>query len=64
VDSVAFTLDGKPGKTEGTPPYSLAGDSGGDFNAWTPSLGEHQLTAVAKGAGKQAELTVRFRITQ
>jgi len=64
VDSVAFTLDGKPGKTEGTPPYSLAGDSGGDFNAWTPSLGEHKLTAVAKSAGKQAELTVRFRITQ
>ena len=64
VDAVTFTLNGKEGKTERTAPYAMTGDTGGDFNAWTPTVGAHKLTATARTGGRRAELTIRFRVTE
>ena len=49
VGSVRFGLDGNTNFiTEDTAPYALAGDSlgSGDYNAWTPTLGSHSLSAT------------------
>ncbi len=47
VGSVRFSLDGVTNfHTENIFPYVIAGDSNGDYNAWTPSLGQHELTAT------------------
>ena len=47
VESVRFGLDGTANyQTESTPPYALAGDSGGNYNPWTPGLGGHTLIAT------------------
>ncbi len=47
VGSVRFGLDGNASyATESTAPYALAGDSGGNYNAWTPALGSHTLTGT------------------
>ncbi|MEO0421580.1 MAG: DUF5060 domain-containing protein [Pseudomonadota bacterium] len=54
IGSVRFLLDGAVFSTENVAPYALAGDSNGDFNAWTPPLGELTITATAyagEGAG-------------
>lgn len=68
VGSVRFGLDGNPNyRTENQAPYSLAGDSAGDYSAWTPSAGDHTLTATpysgadASGAAGTA-LTVEFTV--
>lgn len=53
VGSVQFTLDGSTTYPDGTlrrenvTPYSLNGDNNGNFNVWTPSLGQHTIEAVA-----------------
>jgi N-acetylneuraminic acid mutarotase len=45
--SVKFGLDANPSfRTDNTPPYALAGDSQGNYHPWTPSVGEHTLTAT------------------
>ena len=47
VGSVRFGYDGNAShSTENSAPYALAGDSGGNYNAWTPTLGSHSLTAT------------------
>lgn len=47
VGSVRFALDGNSNyRTENGAPYALRGDSGGDYYAWTPSLGTHALGAT------------------
>jgi hypothetical protein len=47
VESVRFGLDATTNhQTENAPPYALAGDSGGDYNPWTPGLGGHTLVAT------------------
>lgn len=53
VGSVRFALDGNANyRTETGPPYALAGDSGGNFNNWTPSTGQHTVIATPySGAG-------------
>jgi hypothetical protein len=44
---VVFSLDGKSDyRTEMVAPYSLAGDTDGDYLDWTPSVGTHTLTAT------------------
>lgn len=44
---VVFSLDGKDNyRTETEAPFTLAGDSNGNYNSWTPSLGLHTLTAT------------------
>ncbi|WP_247237862.1 PKD domain-containing protein [Telluribacter sp. SYSU D00476] len=48
VGSVKFVLNGKETnvRTETDFPYALTGDKDGDYNAWTPSLGDYTLTAT------------------
>lgn len=46
VGSVAFILDGKTVRTENVGPYTLAGDSNGNYYAWCPSAGSHTLKVV------------------
>lgn len=68
VGSVVFGLDADASyQTESIAPYTLAGDANGDYNAWTPSLGEHAITATpysAAGGGGTAgiPLTVSFTV--
>jgi hypothetical protein len=68
VGSVVFTLDGSPFRTENTAPYALAGDTGGDYFAWTPVVGGHTLTATpfSNGGGggtPGVALTISFTVT-
>ncbi len=45
--SVIFGLDSNPRfRNEGWAPYAIAGDNNGDLNSWTPSLGQHTVTAT------------------
>ncbi len=47
VGSVRFGYDGNTNRqTENSPPYAFAGDNAGDYNAWSPSTGEHTITAT------------------
>ncbi len=51
VGSVRFALDGNTNyRLENSAPYSLAGDSSGDYSVWTPALGSHSLTATPYSA--------------
>jgi hypothetical protein len=66
VGSVRFELNGDADyHLENDAPYALAGDSSGDYRAWTPPVGEYTLTAVpysgaeAQGSSGVAH-TVRF----
>jgi uncharacterized repeat protein (TIGR02543 family) len=53
VGSVVFTLSGAESRnhTESTAPYALFSDIGGDFNAWTPTLGSYTLLGTPYNAG-------------
>jgi len=65
VGSVRFLYDGKVKNTEsGSAPYAFAGDDDSDYSAWTPTEGNHTITAIpysktdAKGTvGKQFNLS-------
>jgi hypothetical protein len=47
VGSVRFDYDGNPDyRIESAAPYTIGGDSSGDYLAWTPSVGAHTLTAI------------------
>jgi len=46
MGSVVFHYDGLFWRTENKAPYSFAGDIGLDYNAWTPSLGQHRIEAT------------------
>ena len=66
--SVRFAYDGNANfQTENIAPYALRGDTNGDYNSWTPTLGTHTLTATpfsaanAKGTAGTA-LTVVFTV--
>ncbi len=69
VGSVRFALDGNTNfRTESAAPYALAGDTSGNYEAWTPALGSHSLTATpysAAGAGGTAgtPLSIGFTVT-
>lgn len=67
VGSVRFTLDGAVIRTENGAPYAIAGNTAGDYNAWTPTLGVHTLTVTpyaaasaggAAGVGRTYTFTV------
>jgi parallel beta-helix repeat protein len=68
VGSVRFAFDGNPDyRTDNDAPYALAGESGGDFEAWTPAVGTHTITATpytkfgASGAAG-TPLTITFNV--
>ena len=68
VGSVRFGLDINPSySTESVAPYTLAGDTSGDYNAWTPSVGSHTITATpytGSGASGSAgtALSISFNV--
>jgi hypothetical protein len=70
VGSVRFGLDGNASyRTENAAPYSLTGDTNGDYAPWSLGLGSHTVTATpysSSGAGGSAgtPLTVTFTIQQ
>ena len=70
VGSVRFALDANGNyRTENTLAYSLAGDTGGNYVAWTPSVGSHTLAATpytgANATGTVGTpLTVTFTVVQ
>ncbi len=69
VGSVVFGYDGNPQyRTESQAPFALAGDVSGDYIAWTPSAGNHTLTATpysgSGGTGTAGDgLTISFSVT-
>ncbi|MEJ7654993.1 MAG: hypothetical protein WKH64_17480 [Chloroflexia bacterium] len=67
VGSVRFGLDSASNyRTENAAPYAMAGDSAGDFNVWTPTVGAHSLTATAytgANAGGTAGTPVKVSFT-
>lgn len=72
VGSLVFSFDDNPSyQVENLAPYTIAGDDTQDgtinYGAWTPSVGEHTLTATPYSAGDGqgtagAPLTVRFTV--
>jgi hypothetical protein len=47
VESVLFKLDSNNNfRMENTPPYVLTGDNSGDYNDWTPQVGQHSVGAT------------------
>jgi hypothetical protein len=47
VGSVQFGYDGNPSfRVENAAPYALAGNTGAVYNAWTPTVGSHVVTAT------------------
>ena len=47
-----FHLDGRRTRLEKSAPFALAGDSDGDYRAWTPSVGAHTVAATAYAGGR------------
>ena len=70
VGSVKFSLNQNPNfHLENSIPYAMAGDIGDSYNAWTPSLGVHTLTARPytdfNGTGAQGiSLEINFTVTE
>ena len=68
VGSVRFAYDEDTNfQTESVAPYALAGDTDGDYRAWTPTLGAHTLRATpyteAKAGGTVGTpLTITFTV--
>ncbi len=68
--SVVFSLTGAEtyNRTENTAPFTFRGDSGGNYNDWTPTTGSYTLTATAYtesgGAGTAGTpYTIDFTVT-
>ena len=69
VQSVWFELDGELFATDGGAPFTIGGDSGGDYLPWTPTVGPHTLTATPyageAGTGEAgAPVTVHFNVVK
>lgn len=70
INSIRFRLDDESNfSTENVEPFSLAGDTNGDYKSWTPSLGLHTITATGfAGSGATGEqldeLTVTFTVSE
>jgi hypothetical protein len=70
VGSVRFRLDGNTNfRTDSATPYALSTESGGNYSAWTPSLGSHTVTATpytkSNASGHAGTpLTITFFVTQ
>lgn len=67
--SVRFGYDANANvRVESSAPFALAGDTAGNYYAWTPTLGSHSVTATpfsAAGAGGTAgtSRTITFTVT-
>ena len=45
-ESVVFNINGTNTQTESNAPYAIAGDTSGDYKAWTPTVGSHTIMAT------------------
>jgi hypothetical protein len=69
VGSVRFGYDANGAyRTENGAPYALAGDTTGDYNPWTPTVGSHKVSATpysgTSASGTQGTpLTIAFDVT-
>ncbi|MHC4504192.1 MAG: FecR domain-containing protein [Planctomycetota bacterium] len=59
VGTVRFRLNGKEKPKEEFAPYSLEGDTEGDYNPWTPRAGTYTLTATPYASGRAKGKTGR-----
>ena len=70
VGSVRFGYDDSNNyQIENVAPYALAGDQNGDYNAWTPTIGAHTITATPytesdAGGSQGTPLTVNLTVTE
>ena len=63
VQSVEFSLNNQAFSVENVAPYALAGDTSGDYKAWTPSVGNYLITARAFSEDKtQGDAGLPFSI--
>jgi len=47
IGSVGFNYDGNTSyHMENSAPYSIGGDTNGDYSSWTPTVGQHTLTVT------------------
>jgi hypothetical protein len=68
VGSVIFKVDGVNFRTENGAPYAIAGNTGSNYDPWTPSLGNHTLVVTpysgSNGSGTVGTpITVNFTVT-
>uniref|UniRef100_UPI001FF45A61 DUF5060 domain-containing protein n=1 Tax=Telluribacter sp. SYSU D00476 TaxID=2811430 RepID=UPI001FF45A61 len=70
VGSVKFVLSGKQSRTQNETgaPYALFGDANGNYNAWTPALGNYSLlctpyTGASASGTAGTPLTINFSVT-
>ena len=69
VGSVRFGYDGNTNfGTENNSPYALASDNDGNYNAWTPTVGAHSVTATpytgpSAGGTAGTALTLSINVT-
>lgn len=65
IGSVRFGLDGNSSyRIENGAPYALEGNSGSDYADWTPSLGNHTVTATPySGSGASGSAGAPFSVT-
>jgi hypothetical protein len=64
--SVVFALDGKNVRSENAAPYTIAGDSNGDYSPWTPPTGQHTLGATpysSSSGGGTAGIALSVNLT-
>lgn len=69
VGCVKFDVIGGSNLTENVAPYAMAGDTNGNYKAWTPATGTVNITATpftgTNGSGTMGDsLTVRLYITR
>lgn len=67
--SVVFYLNGKAFRTESSQPFALAGDASGNYNVWSPAIGNYTVAVTpytqAGGKGtKGTTLTTSFSIVK
>lgn len=71
--SVLFVWDaglaGAQATIENVAPYAFKGDDGGNYRAWTPTVGKHTLTVWAfkganKGSAKSVPVTINVRVIE
>ncbi|GAB3163293.1 PKD domain-containing protein [Telluribacter humicola] len=69
VGSVKFVLSGTQSwtLTESVAPYAMTGDNSGNYNAWTPAVGDYSLTATpytgaSAGGTTGNQLTIGFTV--
>jgi len=62
VRAVQFDVNGKTTQTERTAPFALAGDTNGNYNAWSVRPGKYTLSGKVPGGKPTQNKTISFTI--